>query len=346
MRSIAASRKSKNGFGQKGTKSPTGEAAYKLKYQDGRTAELQTEMVGVDDGELRSFILTEPIQEGVFRTRIEIAWQRDSAEVTCELSVSGHSPGVIPVRFDARCPGVLRKMIEHGRWAVGSLSLRSSPVHFDGASGGRELIDLIWSEERSLPLIVVSDYDGLLLHPGIDEGIAHDVSGLALVVQIDRIASWTLTEERGKEWSCFNGAIRLYWPMQGGTGSPRGHPLWTQYRLVAGMPSTHDAAARIRNALRRTVLGQSAFSIRESTIASNIRERQREREREAQEKERERARGAEDWEQLADDLASMSAGDATEISALKSEVGDLKGGESRPQGAATEPHTRVALLSC
>ncbi len=150
------------------------------------------------------------------------------------------------------------------------------------------------------------------------------MSGLAIVAQIDRVASWTLTEERGRDWSCFNGAVRLYWPTPDVTGSPHDHPLWTQYRLLASTPSTQEAARRIRNALRRMILGQSAFSIRESGIASEVREREREREREEQEAQRDRAREAEDWEGLENSYAAQNERDANEIRALRREVSDLK----------------------
>ena len=308
----------------KGERSTLSENECRLTYEDGRLADLLTDTIEGDDGALHSFTLTEPIQEGVFRTRIEVAWQESKAEVHCELSVGGPSPGIVPVRFDARCPGSIRSIVDQGGWSVGTMNLRSSPLALDGASGGRELIDLLWAADRQLPVVVVSDYDGLLLHPDIDERIAYDVSGLALVTQIDRVAAWTLTEERGKDWSCFNGAIRLYWPMSEATGDPHDHPLWTQYRLLLGASSTFDAAKRIRNQLRRSILGQSAFSVRSSQIASSIRQLHRQRDREEIERQREQAADAKDWQDLAENLDADNELLKGDLRDLKDENRDLK----------------------
>ena len=301
----------------KGDSEQIGNARYEITYTDGRTAELQAETIEAGDGGLRAFILTEPIPDSVFRTRLEVGWQDRVAEVNCELSVGGESPGVGPIRFDAWGPTVLREVIDQGGWTFGSDELCSTPLAFDGPTGGQELIDMIWSEGRLLPLITVSDYEGLPLHPRIDEQIARDVSGLAVVARIDSDAAWTLTTQRGQAWSCFHGAIRLYWPGSKSAEAPREHPLWTQARLLTGVPDTWEAAKRIRNELRRRVLGQSAFSVRESTVCSAVREAKLESERQEREVERGLARDAQDWEGLANSYAS-------ENEALKTENRDLK----------------------
>src|SRR5690606_40582647 len=71
----------------------------------------------------------------------------------------------------------------------------------------RRSSDLL-NKHRTLPLIVVSEHDGLVLHPDIATDLARDLTGLASVATATKTAAWGLSSELGKEWSCYNGAIR------------------------------------------------------------------------------------------------------------------------------------------
>ena len=75
---------------------------------------------------------------------------------------------------------------------------------------------------------------------------------------------------RGKEWSCFNGAVRAYWPFRSDTQEPKAHPLWTLERLRFGTIDDAYASSRIRRQLRRQVLGISAFSVTEPNLIRDI----------------------------------------------------------------------------
>jgi hypothetical protein len=52
---------------------------------------------------------------------------------------------------------------------------------------------MLTNPARMLPLVVVSEHLGFVLHPEIAENLAHDLIGLAHVYQIDGDASWGLT---------------------------------------------------------------------------------------------------------------------------------------------------------
>ena len=302
-----------------------------ISYDDGRSATLQRHVEVAEGCELRTYDLQEEIAAGTFRTHITVAWQDDSLEVHCDLGVGGDSE-VSPVRFEAHCPQVLRNLIDMNASHAGSSALRTTPIRLEGQSGGNDLIELIWSDSRSVPVVVISDQDGLVLHPGIAERMARDIAGLGLVARIDHQAAWQLTQEKGRDWSCYNGAIRLYWPIASTPDEgPRRHPLWTATRLLSKMGDTQSAADMIRNQIRRRILGQSAFAIREQRIASAIRVEVREHEAAARQAERERAREAGEWEELADDAATENVSlqntiDAQQqdIRALQEEISDLK----------------------
>jgi hypothetical protein len=130
-----------------------------------------------------------------------------------------------------------------------------------GSDGGDVLISMIWDSTRALPLIVVSEELGEVLCGGIETQISADLAALAMVARIDVDASWRVTEIAGRDWSCFGGAIRVYWPGAARTQSPFRHQLWTRSRLQESAISVEDAASRLRRQLRRIILAQSAFAI-------------------------------------------------------------------------------------
>jgi hypothetical protein len=178
---------------------------------------------------------------------------------------------VAPVSFEAHCPRFLRDIIDIAgiSWFVRDTQVSIRPCRFVGRQSGADLSALITSENRSLPLVVVSDFEGLVLHPGVAEGMARDLAGLGIVATVNETASWAVTGVLGAEWSCFNGAIRIYWPFAAVGRDPLRHPVWTSRRLLNGL-TTEEAAQRIRNQFRRKILGLSALTIRRHPIFEEI----------------------------------------------------------------------------
>ena len=256
--------------------------------------------------------------------RISPSLGRTTASRSSDLGVGGDTE-VSPVRFDARCPQVLRNLIDMDAWRAGSSELGTTPLYYDGPSAGSDLVELIWSDTRSIPIVVISDQDGLVLHPDIAERMARDIAGLGMVVCIDHRAAWQFTEEKGREWSCYNGAIRLYWPVSSTPDEgPRRHPLWTATRLLSRVDDTRAAADRICNQIRRLILGQSAFSRRDTLVASRIRGAIREHEEAQREAERARAQEADDWEGLAEIYLADNDSHGNQRDALQENTRDLE----------------------
>ena len=87
-----------------------------------------------------------------------------------------------------------------------------------------------------------------------------------MVVEIDDETSWVLSETKGRDWSCYGGAVRLYWPFQGTPDDPYRHPLWTRTKLHWGGVDSFFAAKRIQSRLHRLVFSQSTFQPQPSVI--------------------------------------------------------------------------------
>jgi valyl-tRNA synthetase len=63
----------------------------------------------------------------------------------------------------------------------------------------------------------------------------------------------------GKEWSCYNGAVRLFWPMLMNRDDFRAHPLWTYDYLMRGASDEIYARERFRGELVEQLVEASTF---------------------------------------------------------------------------------------
>ena len=76
---------------------------------------------------------------------------------------------------------------------------------------------------------------------------------------MSREASWELTEKLGKEWSCYNGAVRLFWPFRVNRDDFRAHPLWTYDYLMRRADNEIVARDRFRHELTERLIEASTF---------------------------------------------------------------------------------------
>jgi hypothetical protein len=208
-----------------------------------------------------------------FLTRICVGARPGHLRLFLELRAGGNSALVAPMRLDVRCPQILRTFLERRSWSAGHTPLRTTPVQWRGADAAKRLLAVIGHADRNLPVVVLSQRDGRTLEPLLATELARDVSGLALVAEVDEAASWAMTRLRGQEWSCFNGAIRVYWPLHGKWDYPSRQPVWTWDRLVAQTGSEEGAASRIRDQLRRRLLELSTYTFDEPSTFISLRAR-------------------------------------------------------------------------
>lgn len=250
-----------------------GENAASLELARGGFADLHIESIEIEDGALRAWALMEFDEERQFRTVVQVAGLGEHISLRCVLEVGGFGDIISPLSFDARTPHVIRRLLnlEGMEWTLGAEPILNRKRSFTDRAEGDEFARLVWANERSYPVVAVSQDQGMTLHPDIGDMLAYDLAGLAIVAQLGSAASWRLTEVKSREWSVYGGAIRLYWPRPTERDNPFAHPLWTPRRLLSGVGSVNEAVERIRRQLRRKVLGASAFSMQEPEIHRNVR---------------------------------------------------------------------------
>lgn len=245
---------------------PTGEFQSKTVGGDGKcTRETQTAAIG----QYSDLTLSELSRAGqTFTTRIVTIAIERRVVVHVTLGVANERAIVAPVATDPKCPTIVRSVLSaYDNWTLNGSPLPQGVVQDAyGHDQGEQLADELRSSVRTIPIIVVSLNEGETIWPRIAENVAFDLAGLARVVRLDEEAAWSLTDSIGKRDSCYNGAVRLYWPSRG-TAQLSG-TVWTASALLS---SDRDGSGenRFRSLLRRQVMGTAALTI---SPPSSIRE--------------------------------------------------------------------------
>lgn len=202
----------------------------------------------------------------IFVTRVCMVTTEDRVAVYATVSAMNIATTIEPMRTSARCPSIIRDLIRSSKdWTIGDAALPSGrPQNFQGKSGGGLVCELITSARRKFPLVLVSDYEDVQVWDALDRKIASDLAGLAYVASIDDEASWQLSETLGRRFSCFDGAVRIYWPNSDvdGASTPIQSTIWTADRLLS-VPEGVNGEDRFREELRRRVMNVSALAITE-----------------------------------------------------------------------------------
>jgi hypothetical protein len=114
----------------------------------------------------------------------------------------------------------------------GDMPFSQEPWFIDNDEAYTSFIRFLESPERQRPIVVVSlssgDHNTLL-----DENkLSRDALGLLHTAVINPTYSWRFTEEYGREFSVFGGAIRIYYPdFNPDDDEPVSHTLFTERKI-------------------------------------------------------------------------------------------------------------------
>ncbi len=289
---------------------------------DGRSASIEIDEVEAGDGEFKRWRLLEEIPGGLFETMVGLARSADRVHVSASLAAGHNTNQLAPLQYEARCPSVLRQLAElPWGWRLGRSSLATAHTRFRGPAGGDALTSLLLDTERSLPVVAISTHFGLALHREMETRMARDLIGLATVAVVDDEAAWTLTQRLGKTLSCYNGAVRLYWPGLAADSPPTYHPLWTAERLLSGAGSVDAAEKYIREMLRKRLMAVSVPALAEASVFERVRA--------ARQQAEEATRRAElveaaDYKKLAEEEADKADRMKLRVAELEGQIQDLR----------------------
>lgn len=149
---------------------------------------------------------------------------------TCTNLVGSTTGSVSPTRRERSRPRIVRDVLKQWSGYRGH-RLDYRPEKLD-ASAVKDFVNLLRSPERVRPVVLVSaaNWDD---RPVIDaDALADWLCGLAHVfVATNRFASFKLVDYLPRRISCWDGAIRVYWPNLNFADEPYVHRLWTPSRL-------------------------------------------------------------------------------------------------------------------
>lgn len=203
-------------------------------------------------------------------TDINVNANKETIAIDCEFKMPSQgkfSPNSIKVQ----CPRFIRDIIkQHGPWHINSTEAPSSAVNLTEEIDGTDLCDNIINKSRTLPIVVVSDlYDTPIVN-GIEDKLAYNLTGLASVYHISESVSWKITNTLGKEFSCYNGAFRLYWPFSSYGNSPAKHPLWTVQKIIYPNKTYSEGATSLVKHLTATIIRQTPISVSSHPLLEEV----------------------------------------------------------------------------
>lgn len=195
----------------------------------GHSLEVTSSKSSSDDSELREVRWRYPDQyDPSLLWASDLAVYADSQEVlfTLALRIASFDFDLRPAKFELGTPRIVRSLVARGGAMVGSTQLPQSFLRVE-PSAMPEFVALLLDKGRRLPVVVLSPdpfTERLSTNP---EALAKTLAGTAVVaVLTSKWAAFALTDELGKQFSCFNGAIRIYWPRFNSQADPFFHRLW------------------------------------------------------------------------------------------------------------------------
>ena len=306
---------------QKGASAATGGGAYAA--VDGSDASYRVLTVGDSDLSWTMFELTEVSEDGRrFVANLSVTVGQKSVVLFVTLEVGSVSTQINRIDVDARCPKVVRDLLgEPGTWHHGASRLRGLS-RVDGFDAGETLALEIQNTKRTVPFVVVSRLGSETVLPDLDEKLAFDLAGLANVHTVDDAAAWALTDTLRKQFSCYSGAIRIYWPRLSPQDEPYRHHLWTAARLRGLEDDDRLALDRIRRQVRTVIMRASAASVVRPGEIDDIRNAAARAEYAAL---KEKASSLEDFMSLADSYAAHNDTLRHDLAARTAELEELRG---------------------
>jgi len=276
-----------------------------------------------------------------FSVAVVITSGNDRVSVYVTLETGWTTTRVMPVLVDPRCPRIVRSLLSPpGSWYHGSSTLHQLRIA-RSFEDGEALVAEIHHADRTVPLLVVSTHEGDVVLPELDSKLGYDLIGLANVVRLDEAASWALTDILGREWCCYRGAVRLFWPDFSLKKDRYFHPLWTAERLRMGAIGANGIRDHFRNQLRGLVFRAAALSIVRPSEIDDIRDAASQG---MVTDLRHRARSLEEYKELANRYAADNELLRRERGGLRAQVEELQKQAVKLEGdcCALQAHLRAA----
>jgi len=195
-------------------------------------------------------------------SRVEIGEFGGLVEFSYQLSFDSTQYLIAPVEFSLRRPRIVGDLLQEFTCSCGGATLSLDAKEIEVGQVQDFVTDRLLAHTRRLPIVLVSRTtlsDKLIIDP---TRLSSQLAGIAETYCLaDKWASFALTDCVGKLYSCYNGAVRVYWP----AFYPSGTPVSQVY-----LPeSLNDSGERLTDNLFRQFASISAFRFARGPVTTD-----------------------------------------------------------------------------
>ena len=148
-------------------------------------------------------------------------------QVSISVRIASTQPIVKPLVFSVSRPRLVDLLVMTFPCYVGKTRVHSLPQELDRFDVPSFVDNTLCWPDRRLPTVVVTPEDAPGQYLVDPPQLQKAVLGFAQVVCLrDKSATYELSHALGKELSCYQGAVRLYWPGLTLAANPVDHPLY------------------------------------------------------------------------------------------------------------------------
>jgi hypothetical protein len=246
----------------------------------------------------------------LWHSKCELSEFSGLLEFSLQLLLDSTQFYIAPVEFNLGRPRVIATLLRQFECIHGDTRLSLEPSGLTAQGVPDFLHKRLYSNRRRLPIVLVSRTtvsDKWLVDPG---ELADRLAGIAEVCVLDdKWAAYALSNEIGKLYSCYNGAVRIYWPDF--------DPSKASYSPIYLPARIHVLGAKLAGTLFRQLSAISTFRYVPGPVATDATEYLHEQQRKEMEEIRRAAQERGDYAELLD-LADR------ETAALKKQVADAR----------------------
>lgn len=226
---------------------------------------VRTHHQSLGDVDLLSLDWTHPHdrdQTSAWHSSIVAGRDGDAVEIAIAIRIVTVKMTMRPVGYDLGRPGIVTRLIDDYDPRMGDWPVPAHIATIKAADVDRFANDILLAPHRTLPVVVISPdaWNGNYLVDPDDTFEA--IKGFAHVAVMDtKWAAFKLTDVVDKELSCYNGAVRIYWPGFTLKSNPFDHRLY----LPGNLDYWKHKGVRFGKHLFRMLATISAFRFVEGT---------------------------------------------------------------------------------
>ena len=149
----------------------------------------------------------------LWHSRCEISEFNQLTEFSLNVLLDSIQFFISPVEFNLKRPRVVGTLLRQFLCTQGGARLSLEPRGLSASLVPEFVQERLCSSNRRLPIVLVSrttTSEKWLIDPA---DLNNELAGIAEVCTLDdKWAAYALSDEIGKIYSCYNGAVRIYWP--------------------------------------------------------------------------------------------------------------------------------------